>query len=332
MIENRNMIIKKHQLKKSISFPNSNLVKIFIVVLSIFIYKSSFTSDSSIRVVETPQGYQFYDSDKPVLFYQVTPKTTTRGTHSRANYCHPVYGINGEMLTDDFPKDHLHHRGIFWAWHQVNIGDTRIHDMWECKNFIWDVHKVQILENQESSSAIRAHVFWKSPHWKNGNNPFAKETVTIRVHEVKNSTRAIDFTIEMIALEEGLRIGGSENRKEYGGFSTRIVLPKDIRMNDSSGVIKPQRNLLPAGDWLNFAGIFGKENSNLAIFVHPSNPGYPRNWVLRKSRSMQNAAYPGRKPIPISTKKPLVLKYRLVLHNGADLNKLFDDYCKDKCD
>jgi len=37
-------------------------------------------------------------------------------------------------------------------------------------------------------------------------------------------------------------------------------------------------------------------------------------------------AYPGREPIPISATKPLVLRYRLVLHKNADLNQLAGEY------
>ena len=321
------MEIRYHQKEKIKSIQKSYFVNLFFVTILSFVTVFSFASETDIRVIKTTEGYQFYDADKPVLFYQVNLKTSEKGTHSRANYCHPVNDLNGNIVTEDFPRDHLHHRGIFWSWRQVIIGDTRIHDMWECKNFIWDVHNVEILENQKQSAAIRANVYWKSPQWNNGKSAFAEETVTIRVHEKKNKTRAIDFSIEIQALEQGLKIGGSDNSKEYGGFSPRIVLPKDITMNDSSGIVKSQRNALEGGDWLNFTGTFGKTKSGIALLVHPTNPGSIHKWVLRKSRSMQNAAYPGRKPIPIFTEKPLVLKYRLVFHYDAGLEKLYKEYC-----
>ena len=77
---------------------------------------------------------------------------------------------------------------------------------------------------------------------------------------------------------------------------------------------------------MNFTGSFSKGRSGFAIFIHPANPGCPRNWILRLSGSAQNVAYPGREPIAISMKTPLILKYRLVLHNNADLNTLFKEY------
>ena len=283
-------------------------------------------SEKNIRMAQTDEGYQFYDGETPVLFYRTSPRATEEGTHSRADYCHPVYGLDGRVLTEDFPPDHLHHRGIFWAWHQVYVGDTPIGDMWACTDFTWDIRDVHVLKPERGSGALKARVHWKSSRWKNALAPVAEETVTIRVHEIVDEVRAIDFTIEILALEEGLRIGGSNDVKGYGGFSTRIVLPADIKMSDPNGPVTPKNTAVAAGDWMNFSGTFGETHSNVAILVHPSHPGHPRKWILRRSGSAQNVAYPGRQPIPISTKKPLILNYRLVLHKHADLNRLFSEY------
>ena len=279
-----------------------------------------------MRVARNDDGYQFYQGDEPILFYRIAAKGTEDGRYARANYCHPVYGLDGRILTEDFPTDHPHHRGIFWAWHQVYVGDTPMGDMWACENFRWDVHTVQVLPPLPDSAGIRAGVYWKSSRWKNGREPFVEETVTIRVHEVTDETRLIDFDIEILALKEGVRIGGSNDVKGYGGFSTRIVLPPDIQMGDRNGTVKPENTAVAAGDWMDFSGTFGSGPSSFAILVHPSHPGHPRKWILRKSGSAQNVAYPGRKPIPVPTTDPLIFKYRLVLHKNADLNQLFDQY------
>lgn len=283
-------------------------------------------SGGEMRIVETDEGYQFYESQKPVLFYRTAAKATKDGKYARSDYCHPVYGLDGEVLTEDFPADHLHHRGIFWAWHQVYVGDTPMGDMWACEDFTWDIRTVQILPPQPNSAALTAGVAWKSSRWKDGQEPFAAETVTIRVHHTSGDARLIDFDIEILALVEGLRLGGSNDIKGYGGFSTRIVLPADIQMSDPNGPVTPQNTAVAAGDWMNFSDTFGDTASNVAIMVHPSHPGQPRKWILRKSGSAQNVAYPGREPIAVSTRTPLVLRYRLVLHQKADLNQLFREY------
>ena len=38
----------------------------------------------------------------------------------RSDYIHPLYGLHGEVLTDDWVPDHPHHRGIYWAWPEVD--------------------------------------------------------------------------------------------------------------------------------------------------------------------------------------------------------------------
>jgi hypothetical protein len=301
-------------------------IRIAIVTTALAALSLCSASESQMRVIEMDEGYQFYEGEEPVLFYRTAARATKDGKYARSNYCHPVYGLDGQVLTEDFPADHPHHRGIFWAWHQVYVGSTSMGDMWACEDFTWDTRVVQILPAQPNSAALRAGVTWKSSRWKDGQKPFAEETVTIRVHSTSGDARLIDFDIEILALEEGLRIGGSNDIKGYGGFSTRIVLPADIGMSDPNGSITPQNTAVAAGDWMDFSGTFGDTASNFAILVHPSHPGHPRAWILRKSGSAQNVAYPGREPIPISTRTPLVLRYRLVLHKNANLNQLFRAY------
>jgi len=296
----------------------------FIILLLIF--NLSCASEDRMKVIKTEEGYQFFEKDVPILFYRVKPLTSAEGTHSRANYCHPVLGLDGEVITEDFPKDHLHHRGIFWAWHQVYIGEQLIRDMWDCTDFIWDFHDLDIIGTGENSAALSANVYWKSSQWKNGTKPFVEENVIIRVHRTENNIRIIDFDIRINSLVEDLRIGGSDDDKGYGGFSTRIPLPDDLQISDRNGSVTPDRVAVTAGEWMNFSGTFGDQVSNIAVFIHPSHPGNSRDWILRKKGSCQNVAFPGQKPVSISNDTPLTLKYRVVIHKNADLNKLFAEY------
>jgi hypothetical protein len=64
-----------------------------------------------IRISETDQGFSIAEGEKQVLFYQRQHKSMA-GKYARANYIHPLYGLDGEILTEDFPADHLHHRGL----------------------------------------------------------------------------------------------------------------------------------------------------------------------------------------------------------------------------
>ena len=46
-----------------------------------------------------------------------------------------LYGLDGEVLTDDFPADHTYHRGVYWAWPHVKIGDQE-YDQWSLRSLL----------------------------------------------------------------------------------------------------------------------------------------------------------------------------------------------------
>ena len=92
-----------------------------------------------MRIAKDPQGYWFYEGDTKVLFYQAERKALPDGQAARSNYFHPLYDLDGNVLTEDFPKDHIHHRGIFWAWHQVRINGKTVQDQWMNSESFWTV-------------------------------------------------------------------------------------------------------------------------------------------------------------------------------------------------
>lgn len=281
------------------------------------------------------QSY-FTEGKDSILTYQAAEKSLN-GKYIRSNYIHPLYNLDGSILSEDFPTDHLHHRGIFWAWHQLYIGDKRIGDGWEIENFSWDVTSVKEKKQKDDSKAIETTVYWKSPLWldkKGKEKPFIKETTFIRVHPKQENYRLIDIEISLLALEPNMRIGGSEDEKGYGGFSPRIQLSDDVVFTDSTGKITPTNLPIPASPWMDISSSIGKNNSSagFTILCNPQNPGFPNPWILRAKKSMQNAVYPypGAKTVALSNKKPTVLRYRLIVHNDnaatIPINTLYKEY------
>ena len=80
-----------------------------------------------VRLAKTKQGYAFYEGRNKIMSYQQQYKAQ-KGKYRRCHYIHPLYGLDGEVLTEDFPADHPHHRGIFWGWHQLWLGDKKVGD------------------------------------------------------------------------------------------------------------------------------------------------------------------------------------------------------------
>jgi len=72
------------------------------------------------------------DDGSPVLNYRSDPVAAPAGVdpkYERQDYIHPLHGPSGEVLTDDFPKNHPHHRGLWWSW-PVTRWKNEVRDIW----------------------------------------------------------------------------------------------------------------------------------------------------------------------------------------------------------
>ncbi|MEX1095986.1 MAG: DUF6807 family protein [Planctomycetales bacterium] len=315
------------------------------IAISAFLVLSVAVANDDSMAAEEPQpsggpfaiergdeGVLVTEDGKPVLFHQQRPKSAG-GRYTRANYVHPLYDLAGDVLTEDFPPDHLHQRGIYWAWHQLWVGEKRIGDPWAAQDFLAEVRSIDVKSQDDQSIALEAHAVWMSPRFAAADGTprnIVDERTTVRVHRRADDRRAIDFEIRLRALHPDVRIGGSEDEKGYGGFSARIKLPRDVKFTGPRGPIEPQLTAIDAGPWIDIS----TKDGGLAVLSHPSNPEHPPGWILRSEKSMQNPAWPGREPVAVSQdeNKPLTLRYRLVLHRGplarAALDRLHAEYAK----
>ncbi len=287
--------------------------------------------ESRLQSETTGEGVAITEDGSQILFYQVKPKSLD-GLFERAGYVHPLYSLDGTVITEDFPEDHPHHHGIFSAWHQILLNDSMIADGWTSENISWEVTETKT-ERVEKGIVLDSEVLWKTPDGGTS-KPIVSEHITITVHESTGQRRVIDYDFSLTALVDHVRIGGSADNKGYGGFSLRLKLPENINFAARDGDVEPQIEQLAVGPWMNMTGSFDgtAEKSGVLVFSHPSNPGHPQPWILRKQKSMQNAAFPGKTPVDIG-KDGLHFRYRVVLHRDAPgrdaIEATYEEYAKD---
>ena len=294
----------------------TTLIGIFVSLLSF----NAMTQELHWEI--TPEGVLITEGDQKVLFYQKETKTLD-GQYPRANYIHPLYDLEGNVITEDFPKDHKHHRGIFWAWHQVLVKGKPMGDSWECKDFTWKVEKPTIVKTQEEIQ-LQIKTLWSSPDYVIARDqiPFIKENTKITVHQATEAYRIIDFEISLQALVDGVELGGSDDIKGYGGFSARFKLPSTMEFTSDNKTITPQNPAVKAGRGMQFDGRIDPDQKLGVLLVSSSSNPLPNNlWILRSQNSMQNAVYPGSKPVSISKETPTILKYRLVIYHRKPSQK-----------
>ena len=269
------------------------------------------------RVREQSDGFQFYESDRPVLFYQREPKSQ-EGKFTRAGYVHPLLGLDGELISEDFSEDHPHQRGVFWAWHQLLVGGRAVGDPWVTTDHLTLVRNAGIVAQGPVFATLVVDAVWTSPLStdSSGNErPLVEERTTIRMFRSTAGSQPIDFEVALRALVPDVKIGGAEAEVGYGGFTVRVKPPGDMILSDAIGTLSEDR-IQQASPWADASGHFGPQLvSGVSILSHPSLPEFPPKWVLRHY-GMQNVAYPGRYAVPLSQDEPLVLRHRVLVHRG----------------
>ena len=287
-------------------------------ILLIVFFIAFVSASAQLSMKKVNEGIVITDNGEDVLLYR-TAQQNMGGFCSRCNYIHPLYGLNGGVLTEDSPSDHPYHRGIFWAWRQILIDGEKIADQWEMDHFSNEILEFELMKRQNGNIVLKNEVNWLSDHWKKAGKAeaFVSEFTKMEIWPTAANVRRIDFQINLKALVQGVQIGGSDDEKGYGGFSVRMVLPDDVTFSGPDGTVEPMNTAVESPGYITISGSIDKgKKAGIIIVDHPDNPGYPQPWILRQKNSMQNAAWPGNRLVDLSTEEPLVLNYTLFIYSG----------------
>ncbi|HID77646.1 MAG TPA: hypothetical protein EYP56_16830 [Planctomycetaceae bacterium] len=280
--------------------------------------------DGASRTVEARYDHQrqcveLREGDRPVLRYNhgvvpVPPGTRAHfapgESYARGDYIHPVYGPDGEPLTDDFPQDHPHHRGLWWSW-PVTRWKDQVADIWAVVGVWARPAGTPHLESGPVYAEVAARNVWK---FGKSEVPIVREQVWIRAFAQGDAGRFIDVKIQLTALVDGVAIGGRPGHG-YGGFALRAAScdQRQITVHTDPPDATPRRS------WLDYSGRFpgGRGLAGLAIFEHVRNPDYPSPLHEYGHCNCVMPAYPDKREVPLSKDKPLVLRYRVWVHRGG---------------
>ncbi|HRP54434.1 DUF6807 family protein [Agriterribacter sp.] len=232
----------------------------------------------------------------------------------RNDYVHPLYGLEGEMLTKDWPADgEFHHRGIFWAWPEVEMGAER-GDIYALQRiFARPTEKVELVSGPVFAQVTAENL------WKWGDSiPMVNEYVVIRAYRQTGSTRIIDFNIRLTALKDSITIA-TRLANSYGGFCVRMQTPQQQQISFYTDTAE---NKVRA--WSDLSGIFqgNQSRSGLMILQHKDNPEYPGAWAHYDNLSWVQPTFPTPDTrYALKKGEPLVLRYRLVIHSNVAQDK-----------
>jgi hypothetical protein len=270
------------------------------------------------------------DGPSPVFVYnygeitdEKVPATDIRRT--RACYVHPVWGLQGEVLTDDFPKDHYHHHGIFWAWPHVGIGDKE-YDLWMYKNIKQKFVRWICRQSGPAGAVLAVENGWFADGKK-----VMIERCWIRTFLADQQSRSIDFQFVFIPVDNPITLRGAEG-KSYGGLNMRFAVKdeKEAVITVPDGVAKKDLTETPL-PWCDMTYPITSPStpSGAAMFVSPDDPDYPQTWMARHY-GILSIGWPGIKDQTFPPGQPIRLNYRIWIHKSAvsvaDLEKAYTAY------
>src|SRR5262245_9541699 len=278
------------------------------------------------------------ENDKPVLVYNHGPITPpgSAGGRGRAGYFHPIHGLDGEVITDDFPRDHTYHRGMYVAWPHIKIGDKE-YELWTSRGELQQVFRRWLTQETGDKSAELGI----ENGWVADGKLLVREEMWLVVHAATADSRAIDVRLTWTPIDQPLTLSGAEG-KSYGGFNFRfaprtktiITVPEGSTLTDgvtaTAGRISGDL-LVTRLPWADFVGDFAgaKGQSGAAIFVHPTHRDFPPTWMTRHY-GLVSVGWPGVEPQTFPANQPITCTYRVWIHRGAptaaEIQKAYDAY------
>ncbi len=305
---------------------------------------------SAYTLTPTTFGMQVKTPDGRVVFEYLTKKPDNVKLTSESAACfHPVNTPSGERVTALAPDDHPHHRGIFLGWQAsefrvpsdlsnygphaplraLNISRA---DFWGWGEFaprdgrLVQNSEVKLVRADASQAVVEIRNEWFVRKQKH-------------LDEINIATASERDGVFVLDLEYRLTPTGdySLDRASFGGFSVQARKDGEPYFADAAGKVQfpdphysmPDSNW-PGAPWYDYT-IRVKDSGKVlgvAVIDHPRNP--TTTWHNSTRLWMVHPVITANGPFVISHGETLVLRYRVVTHDGetptAVLQKLSAEY------
>lgn len=293
-------------------------------------------SEDSVRL-ELRGREVFTYRTSPTRFPDGRPDLTP--AFRRGAYIHPVLTPSGVQVTDDYPANHRHHHGIWFAWSQA-VFEGRKTDTWNMGDLKGTVEFVGL--DSVWSGPVTAG--FQSRHRQidltlGTGRPMLEEVWNVRVLDlggaggVEGHVFDVDVT-DACAGEAPVQLPVYR----YGGIGVRgnWAWNGTNRMHflNSEGVTNRSKGdrAETVGRWAYLGGLVGDRWGGLAVLGHPGNVHAPQPQRIHPSEPFLSLAPQQAGEVEIAPGKPLRLRYRFVAMDGPPdarmLDRLWQDYAE----
>jgi len=271
-----------------------------------------------------------------VTFPSGLPSKDIKPIFLRGGYIHPVLTPSGRLVTDDYPSDHYHHHGIWFAWTKTEFEGAHP-DFWNVGDGTGKVELVAL--NRPWGGPVHGGFESRQLYFAltgAARKAALNEDWDVRLYNVgqggNDGKRYFLFDIvatqqcmtkSPLVLEEyrygGMGVRGHRNWKDKSKVS---FLTSEGKAREDGNATR--------GRWVRMSGLVDGEMVGIAVLDHPSNFRSPQPLRLHPDDPYFNYAPSQLGRFEIKPGERFVLRYRYVVADGpadkAELDRLWNDY------
>src|ERR1041384_1035766 len=244
------------------------------------------------------------------------PSPDIRPVFLRGGYIHPVYTPKGKIVTDDYPSDHYHHHGIWFAWTKTEF-EGKHPDFWNVGDGTGRVDFEKV-GTTSSGPVYAGFTSFQKYVALTGDKPKTalNEEWEVRVYDLGSEYFVFDIVATQecassspLILEE-YRYGGMGVRgnREWKDKSKVSFLTSEGKTRDD-GIATRTR-------WCHIGGSVDGQLVGIAVLDHPSNFRAPEPLRIHPDDPYFNYAPSQMGRFQIDPGKKFVMRYRFVVSDG----------------
>lgn len=210
----------------------------------------------------------------------IPPSSKIAPAYIRSGYIHPMFSPGNKLLTEDFPGDHYHHKGIWAPWTSTKF-EGRDVDFWNLKKKQGTVQFAgyEGIENGPVYGRFKAKHQFVDITQPNGGKVVLDEIWDVRIWAVGGPKAGYwiwDITSNQVCVADSpLHL----NNYRYGGMGYRG--PKEWK-GDNYIVLTSRGDEKKNGHaqqsrWCAHSGAIDDEWSTVVMMCHPGNERFPEH-------------------------------------------------------
>ncbi len=289
-------------------------------------------ADSHVTCVNDGTRLTLSVGDRPVLSYNHALLPSPDGidpVYAKNGHIHPMRTPSGRLVTDDFPPDHAHQHGIFFAWVNTTFEERPV-DFWNQAKGFGKIEHASILDTV--SGPVFGQFTVKLRHSDQtapgGPKPVLEETWTVRAYNVADPF-LVDLESEQRCVAEAPLV---INEYHYGGMGLRAAREWYKQLGSgfltSAGKTRDDGNHTRAR-WVIAHGQSDGQPAAIAVLGHPDNFRAPQYVRLHPTKPYFCFAPMVQGAFEIVPGEPYVSRYRYTTYDGDPNVELTDRLWQD---